>query len=512
MYKESAPQFTHEKSEISPAEIEVLSTPHSRVEGSVKMREVIEDTQNETTENEADFNVADFLHDARENGDEETVRMAASIGVSRLVDGLGSTKTASELLQYDSSCIEGALSDYREVYGEEYATESRAKIEKTLTDMGERLILEANGTTAEAYMSVALSEMRQQKNNPESWGVDRQEFHTEEIKQAAIAAAELSKKLGEPPRIIAMRGGCGSGKSFAVKSIYGENDIFDSRGDVPGAVKPDYFKERIKLHEELVNKLTLTSEQVHMESTALNYMFMNELAYKESLSLLIDKQLEGASDIPDLVELGKETNKSVELLDNDVPLELSAFRVLKREVGGTDPNIRLDGVAAGFQGIRANRGEVYDLVNKEDIVTKYSLRAFDPESKTQIEVAKKINGQIKPISGYEDLAISVIAQDVESVEAEIQNVKDIVISTEYVDSFVERFFDDSERGQKGAQDARRILGAYTGLGMTIEQAMRSKADGIEADSEGREYSEDYREQLVAWLEEESNSDKIERGK
>ena len=367
--------------------------------------------------------------------------------------------------------------------------------------------LKHGASTAKLYIkegeTIDEKELKKLKNSKEAWIEERQAWHEEELILAREAAKDLSEKLGDPPRIIAMRGCCGSGKSYAVKSLYGESGIFDSQGDVPGAVKPDYFKTRIKQHERESPPppgIEVTSVQVHMESTGMNSMFMHELAEDSDASLLIDKQLEAAGDIPELIELGKETGKSVELLDNDVPIELSAYRVLKREVGGTDPNIRFDGVASGFKGIRTNRESVYRSVNTEEVVGIYSLRAFDPDSKQQIEIATKQDGKIVVKAGYEELAQRIIFQTEDEAIQEIKETGKHVITEEYIESFVSKYFDNSERGQKGADEAREIFGAYVGLDMTIEEAMRSKADGIEADSAGKEFTPDYQEKLIVWKE------------
>jgi len=344
-------------------------------------------------------------------------------------------------------------------------------------------------------------ELKKQKNRAEAWNEERRAFHKNELDKAIESALELSKKLGPPPRIIAMRGGCGSGKSYTIKNQYGDKGIFDKNGDVPGAVKPDYFKTRIKQHEiesPPPPGVEVSSEQVHMESTGINSMFMRELAENPEASLLIDKQLEAENDIPELIEISKQTGKAIELLDNDVPIELSAYRVLKREVGGTDPNIKFEGVASGFLGIRVNRASVYSSVNSEDAIGSYSLRAFDPESKNQIEIATKQDGEVVVIPGYEELAHKVISQNKTEALNEIEETGKQVITAEYVENFVNKYFDNSDFGRKSADEAKKVLGAYVGLDMTIEDAMHSKADGIEADSSGKKFTPDYKDKLLAW--------------
>ncbi len=367
--------------------------------------------------------------------------------------------------------------------------------------------LKKGASTANRHMidaeDLTPSEIKKRKNDREAWEKDRIEWHTEELDLAHEDALELSRKLGPPPRIIAMRGGCGSGKSFAVKEKYGDKDIFDESGDVPGAVKPDYFKGRIKQKERDSPPppgVEVTSGQVHLESTAMNAMFTETLAADPEATLLIDKQLEAADDIISIIEMGKEYGKPVELLDHDVPVELSAFRVLKRPYGGVDPNIGYDGVSSGFRGIRQNRAALIEAAETEEVVESYSLRAFDPVSRRQIVIATKVDGQIKVDEEHSELYLSVSLQTDEDIEQEIETAANAEITEEFIEGFISRNFDESEGSAKYRDEARRILSTYVGLGMTFKDALDSKASGIESDSESGAFTsvEDCRARLLAW--------------
>ena len=464
----------------------------------------------------SDFAISEADKPQTVDQSERTAVAFVASGVEAVEDGLigqSNDPIKKEVLAGDVDHVIGAVEDIAEA-GDISTAEIIAHDVDVIEVEQERLSvvekLKDGVVTAAVYLEgaegLSTSELKKLKNQTEAWIEDRQEWHREELSLAHEAARDLSEKLGHPPRIIAMRGGCGSGKSYAVRSLYGDRGIFDEQGDVPGAVKPDYFKTRIK-QKELETPpppgVVVTSEQVHLESTGMNAMFVQRLAQDPEASLLIDKQLEAADDITSLVEMGKEHGKSVELLDNDVPIELSAFRVLKRQVGGVDPNIRFDGVSAGFRGIRVNREAALRAVESEDIVTTYSLRAFDPKSKQQIEIATKRDGEVVVRAGYEELAEHVINQTQSDTELEIQEAGSQIITEEYIESFIGKFFDDSESSEKYKAEARKILGAYVGLGMTIEEALASKADGIEADPDSPAFTEGYRSKLIAWKAEHS---------
>ncbi len=413
-------------------------------------------------------------------------------------DGYGPEliETAVAIAETNGPMAEKVANEIDRVEGFENNIEDIMKYRERLLNGEATAAIHINGGE-----SLTSAELKKHKNRAESWSDQRQIFHQEELIMAEESALELSKKLGPPSRIIAMRGCCGSGKSFAVKSMYGDRGIFDKEGDVPGAVKPDYFKTRIKQHEVESPPppgIVVTSLQAHLESTGLNKMFQDKLAANPEMSLLIDKQLEESGDIPELIEMGKEQGKPVELLDNDVPVELSAYRVLKRQVGGVDPNIPYNSVSSGFKGVRCNRESVCSIVNNEEIVDTYSLRAFDPKTKKQVEIASKVDGKIMIRPGMEELAKSVIYQTEKKVMLEIEETRQQAITDEYIESFVARNFDDSESSQKYRDEARKILGAYAGLNMTFEQALASKADGIEADPDSPTFLPDYRDKLITW--------------
>lgn len=400
--------------------------------------------------------------------------------------------------QHDSSGVAdlAAMPDF---------SEHMAEVAKE--DAAERLGDGVTSTVAvyiEGGKDMTDEELKRNKGNAEAYTAERQTWHEEVLDQAAEDARELSKKLGPPPRIIAMRGGCGAGKTTAVKEKYGDKGIIVD-GDVPGAVKPDYFKDVIKEEARRNLGVEVTSSQAHMESTGVCRMHTERLIEDPDASLLIDKQLEAGGDIPEIIEWGRKSGKQVELLDNDVPIELSAFRVLKRRIGGADPNIQFSGVARGFIGIRSNRGQVLDDV-KDEVVSDYSLRAFDPVSKQQIEVAKKVDGVIVYEEGYEELGKSVAMQDEAGARAEAAKAENQVITEEYVEEFVSKYFDESddapEWSKRGAQEARRVLGAYVGLNITLGEALDSKATGINPDRDpetGELIDPNYREKTLDWV-------------
>ena len=344
--------------------------------------------------------------------------------------------------------------------------------------------LEQGLSTAAAYIEggdkMSGIELKKKKGDPEAYTKERQAWHNEVLEKTMEAAKHLSEQLGDPPRIIAARGGCGSGKTTTFKELLKGLDVFDEKFDIPGAVKPDYFKDQIKKEAEDNLGVNVTSTQAHMESTGLCRMYAEKLKGSPDLSMIVDKQLGAPNDIKEIIDWGKESGKKVELIDNDVPLELSVYRVLRRRINGTDPNIDFAGVARGFTEIRANRIEAIEDA-KDETVSNYSLRVFDPVSKKQVEVMKKVGGQMVYVPGYEELAKATVYEDETSARIEAMEVRDQLITEEYIEDFVAKYFDESNGPTKWSNHARRVLGAYVGLGVTLGEALDSKDAGIDSD-------------------------------
>lgn len=393
---------------------------------------------------------------------------------------------------------------------EKLATEAAPKITKETTEsdasqeildfndfkaeVGRRTLeavqLDRGDLTAQVYLQggdfMSKAEIRRIKGKAEAYTPERQIWHQEVIEKTLADARELSERLGPPPRIIAMRGGCGSGKTTAVRQRYGESGIFDANGDVPGAVKPDYFKTVIIEKARTDLGLAISSEQTHLESTGVCRMYSDKLVQEQGVSMLVDKQLDGAGDVEELIRAGHETGKSVEVLDNDIPIELSAFRVLRREIGGTDPNMPYQAVVRGYLGIRANRAQVVEAC-RDEIVSDYALRAFDPETKEQIEVIKKVDGELVYVPGKEDLARGILAQGRSEAMLEAESVGEQEITESYIEDFVKRYGNPDDASW--AKKVKDTLSPYLGLEMTLKEALDSKSDGVMLSEDLRRWKE-----------------------
>lgn len=317
---------------------------------------------------------------------------------------------------------------------------------------------------------LSKDEKRKIFDNPENWDERRRLLHEQLITENIQLSLNLSKRLERenpklpPPTIFALRGSPGAGKTTSLRRGHEMfKGILDENGQPSGSLAPDVFKVPLK------DGGNLSSDQVHTESTMLGRVVKKEIS-NANTSIVFDKLMNESADIEEMIESAKETNRKIAIMDIDVPLELSAVRVLGREKGGADPNIRFDGVSQGFRGIRQNREAQHKLLDdNSQLVNGYLLMAYDKESQQSVEVAMwdEESGKVRIVEGREDLA----GQSIEDPEEEIERIKNTVITEEYIKFFTTTYFD--EKSQQFAENTAQILRQY--LGKTISMALDEKA-------------------------------------
>ena len=333
----------------------------------------------------------------------------------------------------------------------------------------------SNIDTAEAFCIVDMkglskNERRIIQDNPKNWEENRRLLHEKQKKEKIQLGLDLNKRLERenpkipPPTIFALRGCPGAGKTTALRKGHKMfKGILDENGQPSGSLAPDVFKGPLKENGNL------SSNQVHAESTMLGRAVKKELS-NANTSVVFDKLMNEPEDIEEMIESAKETNRKIAIMDIDVPLELSAARVLAREKGGADPNINFKGVSDGFKGIRKNREVQHKaLDDNPQLVNGYILMAYDKESRQSVEVAvwDEEAGKVRIIEGRENLT----DQSIEEPEEEIKKVENTIITEEYIKNFTATYFD--EKSQQHAEKIAETLRQY--LGKTIGMALDEKA-------------------------------------
>ena len=318
-------------------------------------------------------------------------------------------------------------------------------------------------------------EVQARFDNPAEWHPERVKLHEQIIQSMLSKADALSQRLrqheveeGRRPTIYCLRGTCGSGKTTAIRGGLFEG-ILDETGEPSGTLSPDALKTPLR------NNGQLSHAQVHDESSTLSRKLsraIHERAKQEPYSMVYDKLMAYPTDFEDVFDDAAETGRDVAVLDMDVPLELSAIRVLSREKGGEDPILSFNNVANAFSAVRKNRSTLYEQIAQHpDSISAYTLRVFDPETKQQVEVARLEGGRIGVIEGRESLAALAVPASDEDISAEIEAVRNTVITEEYIAYFENAFFDDSTRQYA----AKNIATLRQHLGQTIGEALDNKS-------------------------------------
>lgn len=312
-------------------------------------------------------------------------------------------------------------------------------------------------------------------DSPDEWHPERVKFHEQIITTMLTKADALSRRLrrheideGRKPTIYCLRGTCGSGKTTALRGgLF--NGILDETGEPSGTLAPDVLKTPLRENGKM------SHVQVHDESSMLSRKLsraMRERASNEPYSMVYDKLMAYPTDFEDVFEDAAETDREVAILDMDVPLELSAVRVLSRTKNGEDPNIDFAGVANAFSAVRKNRSALFGQISAHpDTVSAYTLRAFDPKSKQSVEVARLENGKIQVVPSREALAEQAVISSDEEVDAEVKRIRNTIITEEYITYFEETYFDESSKQYATKNVA--VLREY--IGKTLGEALDSKS-------------------------------------
>lgn len=312
-------------------------------------------------------------------------------------------------------------------------------------------------------------------DNEAEWHPERVKFH-ESIVQAMLQGADrLSQRLreheiaeGRKPTIYCLRGTCGSGKTTALREGLFEG-VLDEDGQPSGTLAPDTLKTPLRENGRM------SHVQVHDESSMLSRKVLakiKERARRGPFSMVYDKLMGYRSDFVDVFEDADETDREVAILDIDVPLELSAVRVLTREKNGEDPNIDFAGVASAFAAIRGNRSALFgQIAENANLVGSYTLRVFNPETKRSVEVARFEDGRIRTIPGREALAKQAVMTSSAEIESEIASIRDTVITEDYIAHFEENYANE----ESWHHVAKNLVVLRANLGKTLGEALDNKA-------------------------------------
>ena len=457
------------QAEIETAETEI-KPPESTVEAELS-NEQVEQFAASAEKNIAE-QTAQVLPEAEQRIESSTKSMNVSPEMlSAVRQGQRLDVKLDEIQTEATELASEEVGKIREITGaEEPASSQEGHSEEDYDRKIELLARDPNIDTGRVFCVVDTTGLSKKEkgaiyDNPENCD-GRRELHERLKRENIQQALDLSSRLERenpripPPTIFALRGSPGAGKTTSLRRGHEMfRGILDEKGQPSGSLAPDVFKGPLK------QKGNLSSTQVHAESTMLGRAVKREVS-NANTSVVFDKLMNEHADIEEMIKSARETGRKIAIMDIDVPLELSAVRVLGREKGGADPNIAFEGVAQGFRGIRANREVQHKtLDDNSKLVNGYVLMAYDKESRQSVEVAvwDDETGKVRIIEGRENLA----GQSIEEPEKEIEGVKNTVITEEYIQNFIKTYFDEKSQqfAEKTAENLRRYLGKTIGTAL-----------------------------------------------
>jgi hypothetical protein len=262
--------------------------------------------------------------------------------------------------------------------------------------------------------------------DPANWIPERQAVQKKLFDAELAKAQALSDRMGEPNTVYALRGNTAAGKTTTVKSDAElKAKVLDDKGEISGALNPDPIKAQIVD----VHNGGISTQQAHMEGSAISQRVEAEMLSRPNSSLVYDKRFAGKTDIPRLLEgIG---DRKLKLIDLDVPLETSSVRVLMRNPGTADPLVPFQPIAQGFEGVRTYRQALVDEVKKNPQITDYKLFVADETGKQVLVAEKKAGKWIGPqTEAQQKLYERALTGD---AAAETARVKNTVIDDAFID-------------------------------------------------------------------------------
>lgn len=303
-------------------------------------------------------------------------------------------------------------------------------------------------------------------DNPDNWIPERRTLQQQIIDAEYEKALALSVRLGDPePTVYALRGNTAAGKTTATRNDELFRRALDESGHPSGAINPDTYKNGLKTSEAIDGRQSIRHSQAHEEGSMIARKISGKIADSES-SMVIDKRMNKAKNITELIAIAEQHGKGVRILDVDVPLETSLIRVLGRKIGGEDPIVPFEAIAEGYEGVRQNRAALIEQVINNPKIKDYVLYATD-ESGISVKVAQKVNGEFMVIEGQEDAFRRTVGRETASTVAQIA---DTLIDDAYIEDVLSR------TPKSARPEARASLERYKGR--TMKEALDLHAQKI----------------------------------
>lgn len=253
------------------------------------------------------------------------------------------------------------------------------------------------------------------------------------LSQAYEGIRNLSDGLNQQvPTQLIIRGNSGSGKTYiSSRHPFLKGAIDDHPGPFCGIQNTD------NIRRVFMERSFLSRNQLFRESVCLRKSLRDAMAKSSrDLSLVTDGWFDRIADLDAVADSVEKVLGALQIIDLDVPLEVSCLRVINR--AKDDPFSAappFEAAAKGYQQIREARKHLIEkIVKVRDVVTDYHLIMNDKLG-NQYLVAEKVDDHFYVHKQMEDLYRRALQTD--HLEEEIATVGNHVIDTKDISLYGE---------------------------------------------------------------------------
>lgn len=275
-------------------------------------------------------------------------------------------------------------------------------------------------TTCQVFTNTLLSQnfldlsyLMQQQN----WVNERVALHAKLIIHHSICSRSLSQKI--KPKVVAIRGNTGVGKSFWVMHHI-KDSLEDNEQLMEGVLNPDSIKGILKR----IPSKALLNRQVYAEGRVVFEKYLKTLANQILMKgVIIDTRLLNIEEFEEVLSFSLLRNVKLELIDIEAPVWISVISVLGRDPKGNDPCVTFDVIKDGFMRARQNRKEFIYASQRENV--NYSLYRIEMDGKRSLVAENRDNNFMRCDRPFEECLEVPLEEEINLI-AQSQITKELI--------------------------------------------------------------------------------------
>lgn len=234
----------------------------------------------------------------------------------------------------------------------------------------------------------ALRNLLRDENN---WINERVKIHERLVDSFFKSAEILSRKISRSKKmgrgIYCVRGSVASGKSSFIKNFLSQN--VKSVSDTSGVLNTDAVKRKLFASTLNVTGNVLSGYIFHEEASIIGEKILDRVT-SSNLSYVIDKRMQDASDIENVIIDAKRRKLPITIFDVKVDFITSALRVLERTgVYPSDPTPDFSALFKSYKNVEENRSLFLEQALGSKAVKDYFTVLVRSSGQPAISVIKK---------------------------------------------------------------------------------------------------------------------------